>query len=304
MMDSIQDRIGVAKVKTFLNDFGKALALVEEGNQITQEVHDVGDKVRFHLEVCNDVKTFTKDEPELLVRMYRESVDGHAVKESVFDLPQFTQRLQHMREVYHNVQTNQQATTMEKQLDVPDPWAVCSYHEFQRLQKELKERDDHIARLLQVAREDKEAYMSGIMNRSSSQPSFGNVESPSRKGRSKTPQTPRGAGGGIRAAVANGSWTPHSCRANSLTPSVSDDACWGNTGHARLAAHRWDDHRRFATARLPHRWGDGTLNVLSPRRQEHTWLRGVQPRFGTHAATYAQRSRALTPRRGGLNWKP
>jgi len=295
MLDSIQDRIGVAKVKTFLTDFGKALALVEEGNQITQEVHSMGDKVRFHLEVCNDVKTFTRDEPELLVRMYRTSVEGHAVKESVFELPQFNQRLEHMREVYHHFQADPQAATTRKQSDVPDPWAVCSYNELQRLQKELKARDDHIARLLQVAQQDRDAFM-----RSSSTPSFSHAESPSRKGRSKTPQTPRGAGGGIRAAVANGSWTPRgdSSRANSLTPSISDDTCWGN---GRQASHRWDDHRRAATARLPHRWGDGNLNLLSPRRQEHTWVRGLQPRLG---AQYAQRSRALTPRRGGLNWKP
>mmetsp|Transcript_94625 Transcript_94625/g.187482 ORF Transcript_94625/g.187482 Transcript_94625/m.187482 type:complete len:935 (-) Transcript_94625:101-2905(-) len=308
MMDSIQDRIGVAKVKTFLNDFGKALALVEEGNQITKEVHDMGNKVRFQLEVCNDVKTFTRDEPELLVRMYRDSVEGDAVKESVFELPQFKHRLEHMREVYH-FQTNPQAATT-KQSDVPDPWAVCSYHEFQRLQKELKDRDDQIAQLLQVAKEDHENYLAGFPTRSASQPSFCSPDSPgrSRTGRSKTPQTPRGAGGGIRAAVANGSWTPRgdSSRANSLTPSISDDTCWGNTGLARQAHHRWDEHRRVATNRLPHRWGDGNQNLLSPRRQDHTytWLRGVQPRFGVHPATYAQRSRALTPRRAGLNWKP
>jgi len=160
MLDSIQDRIGSLKVKAFLQEFGMALPLVEEGNLITSEVRPQ-DHLRFHLEVCSDIKTFTTGEPELIVRLYKEQERSEGSKPmvmGVFELSQYLERLEDMREVYQAFQVHPkgmaEAAKVAKWDTGQNPWAVCGYKELRQLQEQLAQRDAQLTRLLREADPD------------------------------------------------------------------------------------------------------------------------------------------------------
>mmetsp|Transcript_23971 Transcript_23971/g.53982 ORF Transcript_23971/g.53982 Transcript_23971/m.53982 type:complete len:1025 (+) Transcript_23971:51-3125(+) len=145
MVDSLQDRIGTERVEVFLQEFGKALPLVEEGNLISQEVR-CKDKLRFQIELCSDIMTFTTDEPEVIVRLYQEKENGMEEVIDVFELPQFAERLEYMREVYRDFQAEPGMDWAswygEKGLD---PWETYNYKDImQKLQEvdhELEEQE-------------------------------------------------------------------------------------------------------------------------------------------------------------------
>jgi len=136
LMDSIQDRIGSEKAQEFLELFGRTLPLVEEGNLITSTVRPK-DNLHFQLEVCSDIMTFTTDEPELIVRLYKgteRSGEEHVI--DVSELPQFMDRLSHIREVYTEFQAHPDSLDFSQ--PGQDPWIPCSYRDLQEVMLEAK----------------------------------------------------------------------------------------------------------------------------------------------------------------------
>ena len=86
----LQGRIGEYKAQAFLHSFSKAQKLVDEANDITKEIrpkdrlrctptpthtrhfaHQTS-CIRFSLEVISDVYTYESDEPEFIVRLWRD----------------------------------------------------------------------------------------------------------------------------------------------------------------------------------------------------------------------------------------
>jgi len=181
MLDSIQDRIGVSRCNKFLTEFKTVLPLVEEGNLITSELRG-GDFLRFQIEVCSDVMTFTTDEPELIVRLYQGNEEGIEEVIAVFEVNQYEDRLHHMREIYENEMLKRKKTKGEEshakkahggtpngKADASwkrlarhaDPWVTYSYrdvqHEVEGLQHDicemksrLMERDQQVSELVKV----------------------------------------------------------------------------------------------------------------------------------------------------------
>merc|ERR1712025_793994 len=98
--------------------------------------------IRFQIEVCADIMTFTTDEPELIVRLYQGHVGGGGEDViDIFEMPQFMDRLDIMREVYHTATHNEivEPRHGRKTLNhheawhadhMPqDPWATYGYKE-------------------------------------------------------------------------------------------------------------------------------------------------------------------------------
>jgi hypothetical protein len=99
MIDSIQDRIGTSTANEFISDFKQAWPLVAEGNMITSELR--GDEITYKIEVTFDAKTFSSDYPELIVRAYHKNHETNELEvKDVFELPQYLERLEIMRQLY------------------------------------------------------------------------------------------------------------------------------------------------------------------------------------------------------------
>jgi len=70
-IEELRGRIGEYKAQAFLHSFSKAQKLVDEANDITKEIRPK-DRLRFSLEVISDVYTYESDEPEFIVRLWRD----------------------------------------------------------------------------------------------------------------------------------------------------------------------------------------------------------------------------------------
>lgn len=142
MLDSIQDRIGLTRVQEFLIGFTRMFPLVEEVNLITQEVRPL-DRLRFQLEVASDIKTFSHDQPELIVRMYREERGGREELLGVMELEDFVDRVDAIREIYDNFK--QEGPSAMTTVVGQDPWGVYSFRELQKQMMAIKEKLAHVA---------------------------------------------------------------------------------------------------------------------------------------------------------------
>jgi len=141
-MDTIHERIGPEKTKDFLDTFTQHYPLVVEGNKITKEVRPQ-DELRFQLEVCHDMKTYTEDEPELVVRLYKMRNDGEEDVVGIVELPDYVERLQRMRDI-HRKHSRDGPTGLHWGFG-SDPWGFYSYkelrHELKRLQEKVLHSD-------------------------------------------------------------------------------------------------------------------------------------------------------------------
>uniref|UniRef100_A0A0G4HMF2 Kinesin motor domain-containing protein n=1 Tax=Chromera velia CCMP2878 TaxID=1169474 RepID=A0A0G4HMF2_9ALVE len=86
-VEELRERIGDFKAQTFLRNFGKALRLVEEANDITQEMRP-SDRLKFSLEVLLDVLLYDSDEPELIVRVWAGKSAKQRFQDAVHQLGQ------------------------------------------------------------------------------------------------------------------------------------------------------------------------------------------------------------------------
>lgn len=132
LMESVKDRIGHSRAQEFLGLFGRTLPMIEEANLITTTVRPK-DQLRFQLEVTSDIMRFTTDEPELIVRLF-QALDGKEEQEvlGVFELPQFMERLAHIREVYQDFQHDPETLVLDSALG-GDPWMPYGYNKVQEM---------------------------------------------------------------------------------------------------------------------------------------------------------------------------
>jgi len=142
MMDSLQDRVGHQVVQAFIKEFGQALPLVQEANLMTSELR-ADDHMRFQIEVCSDIMTFTSDEPELIVRFYQGRADGSEQVIDVFEWPQFLDRLESIREVYNIMRNGDDAIAPWETNAHQDPWATYGYKEVQEILQAMGHHGDH-----------------------------------------------------------------------------------------------------------------------------------------------------------------
>jgi len=139
MMESLKDRIGQSNAQDFLNLFGRTLPLVEEANLITSTVRPQ-DRLRFQVEVTSDILRYTSDEPELIVRLFQVP-EKHEIEEEthpkeenvlgVFELPQFLERLAHIREVYNEFLHYPES--LDLSVNGRDPWMPYGYNAIQEM---------------------------------------------------------------------------------------------------------------------------------------------------------------------------
>jgi hypothetical protein len=130
LLQSIQERVGLTQAKVFFKELCAAMHLVDEGNMISSEVRP-HDKYRFDLEVCTDIVNFTVDEPELVVRLYKGMPDGSEIVLGIFELPQYRDRLDALRDAYNDFRDN--PSIVEEYTMGRDPWDVYTYREVQHL---------------------------------------------------------------------------------------------------------------------------------------------------------------------------
>jgi hypothetical protein len=143
MMDVLQDRIGTQKAHDFMKEFSLKLPLVQEANMITEDVRP-DNKLRFKIEVCSDILNFTHDEPELIVRLYDDSGEEERVVD-VFEIPQFQDRLDVMREVYQTLHHGEHAAEPWEHYSPQDPWATYNYKDVREILTENERRHGHAA---------------------------------------------------------------------------------------------------------------------------------------------------------------
>mmetsp|Transcript_102445 Transcript_102445/g.181950 ORF Transcript_102445/g.181950 Transcript_102445/m.181950 type:complete len:831 (+) Transcript_102445:54-2546(+) len=137
VMDTITDRIGPEKVQEFLHVFTEHFPMIEEGNKITSQVRP-HDRLRFQLEVCSDIATYTTDEPELVVRLYQEDDAGEEQVLGIVELSDYVERLERLRELYTIFEHEGTADT---HWDFgTDPWGFYSYDELQNQLVKLKNK--------------------------------------------------------------------------------------------------------------------------------------------------------------------
>jgi len=137
VMDTITDRIGPERVKEFLHTFSEHFPLVEEGNRITAKVRP-SDKLRFQMEVCSDIMTYTSDEPELVIRLYQEDDGGMEKVVGIVELPDYVERLERMREIQEIFDHGGSADT---HWDFgTDPWGFYSYQEILTQMRKLTDK--------------------------------------------------------------------------------------------------------------------------------------------------------------------
>lgn len=131
LMESLKDRIGSREAEEFLTLFGRTLPLIEEVNLITSTVRPK-DKFRFQVEVTSDIMRYTSDKPELIVRLFQGN-DKDETEEVVglFELPQFIERLSHIREVYTEFQLHPEK--LDLKTPGKDPWLQHGYNKIQEM---------------------------------------------------------------------------------------------------------------------------------------------------------------------------
>eukprot|EP00930_Biecheleria_cincta_P046853 TRINITY_DN32383_c0_g1_i1.p1 TRINITY_DN32383_c0_g1~~TRINITY_DN32383_c0_g1_i1.p1 ORF type:complete len:916 (-),score=164.49 TRINITY_DN32383_c0_g1_i1:82-2829(-) len=126
----VQDRVGPDEAEEFVEALGMLLPLIEEGNLMTSEVRPQ-DQLRFSVEVCSNIKSFSDVAPTLLVRLYKEVAPDCQVIVDTVDVEGYKERLTDMREAYHSYKLNPGAMDFSK--PGSDPWASCSYRDVQQL---------------------------------------------------------------------------------------------------------------------------------------------------------------------------
>merc|ERR1712151_1271662 len=87
------------------------------------------DGLRFQLEVCSDIMTYTTDKPELVVRLFKKSPTGDETVLDIFELQDYAARLEQMREAYSSLQSHPGSVDFSKMGQ--DPWAVYDSEELQ-----------------------------------------------------------------------------------------------------------------------------------------------------------------------------
>lgn len=134
LMGELETRVGRAKAQNFLDLFGKWLPLVEEANMMAAEMRP-HDGLRFAVEVCSDVMHYTSEEPELMVRLYqkppRSQGQADETVTGIFEMSQFQQRLEHIREVYATFKAHPDAVDLSSPGE--DPWATYSFLDVQHI---------------------------------------------------------------------------------------------------------------------------------------------------------------------------
>eukprot|EP00928_Gymnodinium_smaydae_P028524 TRINITY_DN21727_c1_g4_i1.p1 TRINITY_DN21727_c1_g4~~TRINITY_DN21727_c1_g4_i1.p1 ORF type:complete len:852 (-),score=197.37 TRINITY_DN21727_c1_g4_i1:98-2653(-) len=172
MMEAFEDRIGATQSRAFLEEFSRALPLLQEGNLITNEMR-ADDRLRFQLEVCSDIQRFTTDQPELIVRLFKSDAAGNEDVLDVFEFPQYKERLEMMREAYAEFAKDKRKRARAFAAGT-DPWKTYTYKEVQQLLEKERRRHEEQAFKLQRTIEKlqmqlgssngrKKAYKNGII---------------------------------------------------------------------------------------------------------------------------------------------
>eukprot|EP00930_Biecheleria_cincta_P046265 TRINITY_DN31903_c0_g1_i1.p1 TRINITY_DN31903_c0_g1~~TRINITY_DN31903_c0_g1_i1.p1 ORF type:complete len:908 (-),score=137.23 TRINITY_DN31903_c0_g1_i1:211-2934(-) len=137
MFESLRERLGAPRVQNFLQVFTQTFPLIDEVNAITEEVRPK-DKLRFQLEVCSDIKTFTTDEPELMVRLYQGVGAGKSEQLlGNMELPDFMARVDAIRSIHDNFMS-EGPSALHTDLG-EDPWKVYTFTELQNDVRKLRD---------------------------------------------------------------------------------------------------------------------------------------------------------------------
>jgi hypothetical protein len=130
IFDALHDRIGLTQVSALIKTYRDYQPLIQEGNMITSTMRPK-DGLRFQLEVCNDIMTFTKTLPELIVRLYQKSDSDEEEVIGSFEVVQFQERVEYMRELYHKLRITGGRASVKNVTVLPhqDAWATFSAEE-------------------------------------------------------------------------------------------------------------------------------------------------------------------------------
>jgi hypothetical protein len=123
IIDALHERGGLTQVSSLIKMYREVQPLVTEANMITASMRPE-DHLRFQVEVCTDIMTFTKDLPEFIIRLYQLNDDSEREEvRGCFEVDSFKERVEYMRGLYHKQRI---LGGQSKTIEAEDPWATYS----------------------------------------------------------------------------------------------------------------------------------------------------------------------------------